>query len=69
MPIAVVFTLVNGVHTPVMAGKLLELCGNKTVGEFWHNGPIAAKVGVIEFVISISKVVVPAHCPASGVKV
>jgi hypothetical protein len=69
VPTATVLTLINGVQVPVIAGELLELCGNNTVGEFWQNGPIVAKVGVIEFVISMSKVVVPAHCPASGVKV
>ena len=54
---------------PDILGRLLELCGNKTVGVFWQNGPIAAKVGVIELVISISIVAVPAHCPVLGVKV
>jgi hypothetical protein len=69
VPTATVLTLINGVQVPVIAGKLLELCGNNTVGVFWQNGPIAAKVGIIEFVISMSKVAVPAHCPAEGVNV
>jgi hypothetical protein len=69
VPTLAVLTLINGVHVPDILGRLLELCGNKTVGVFWQNGPIAAKVGVIELVISISIVAVPAHCPVLGVKV
>ena len=58
-----------GFQVPVIAGKLLELNGNVGGVEPKHNGPMAAKVGVIEFVISISIVATEAHCPASGVKV
>lgn len=59
----------DGFHVPVMAGKLVELVGKVGATLFKHNGPIAAKLGIMEVVISISIVAVVAHCPALGVKV
>ena len=61
--------IVEGFQVPVIAGKFVELAGKDGAALFKHNGPIAAKVGTIEVVISISIVAVVAHCPASGVKV
>ena len=56
-----------GFHVPAITGKLVELKGKDGAIAPKHNGPMAANVGVIEFVISISIVVAVAHCPASGV--
>lgn len=58
-----------GFQVPVIAGKLVELKGKVVGVVFSQKGPMAAKLGVIEFDMVISIVVVPAHCPASGVKV
>lgn len=53
--------MVEGLHVPVIAGKLVELKGKVVGVVFWQKGPIAAKLGVIEFEIVISIVVVAAH--------
>ena len=59
--------MVAGLHVPVIV--LFEVDGRAGATDPWQSGPIAAKVGVIEFVITISIVAVEAHCPAAGVKV
>lgn len=65
---AVVVLIVAGFHVPVMA--LVEIFANEGGAEFKHKGPIAEKIGFIfAAVISISSVVLAAHCPASGVNV
>ena len=68
MPTVAVLT-VAGLQVPVMGVLLVELPGKFGAAVPWQTGPIAANVGVIDPVISISKVVVKAHCPALGVKV
>ena len=55
----VVVLIVAGLHVPLIA--FVELSGNAGATEFWHNGPIAANVGVICGVIVISNVAVVAH--------
>lgn len=65
---AVVVLIVAGFHVPVIA--LVELITNAGGAEFKHKGPIGEKTGfMFGAVISISMVVLAAHCPASGVKV
>jgi hypothetical protein len=53
----------------VIVGVLVELIGKLGAMLPKHNGPILAKVGIIEVVITISMVPMVAHCPASGVNV
>jgi len=38
--------IVAGFQVPEMAGTLVELVGKGGGVEFWHKGPIAAKMGV-----------------------
>ena len=47
----------------------MDARGNTGATEFWHNGPIGAKVGTICGFTVILIVVVVAHCPAVGVNV
>ena len=61
--------IVAGFHVPVMGGMLVEPGGSAGAVLFMHSGPICANVGVICRSIVISIVVMPAHCPASGVNV
>lgn len=68
IPTAPVF-ITAGFQVPVMDGRLFEALGKLGADTPKHNGPIAVNTGVIEFVISMSKVAIVAHCPASGVKV
>ena len=56
-----------GLHVPLI--PFVELAGSVGAMLFWHNAPIAVKVGVIWVVIVTSNVADAAHCPASGVKV
>ena len=59
--------IVAGLHVPVI--PLVDVVGNAGAVLFWHNGPIAANVGVIcGLIVTLSDAVV-AHCPAAGVKV
>ena len=60
---------VAGFHVPVIGGTCVSLNGSEGGTEFWHNGPIAAKVGVARELIVMLRVAVVAHCPAVGVKV
>ena len=50
-----------GLHAPVIAGKSVELAGRTGGVEFWHNGPIWVKIGVILEIIEISIVAVVEH--------
>ena len=59
--------IVDGFQVPLM--PLVEDDGKAGAVLFWHNGPIAVKVGVIWLLITISIVVVVPHCPADGVNV
>ena len=59
--------IVDGLHVPVIL--LIEINGNVGEGLFKHNGPMAANKGSTESVISMSRVTVFLHSPASGVKV
>ena len=62
--------MVAGTQVPVIGVTLVELTGKLGATAFKHNGPICVKVGVLfGAVISISIVVVVAHCPASGLNV
>ena len=57
----------EGLHVPEM--PLFEVGGKAGEAVFRSNGPIWVKVGVIPDDTVIAIVVVPAHCPAEGVKV
>ena len=61
--------IVVGFHEPTIGGTLVELKGSVGGTEFWHKGPMAAKVGVIWGSIVILRVAEVAHCPAVGVNV
>jgi hypothetical protein len=61
--------IIPGFHVPVIAGVFVELNGRIGAILPTHKGPMLAKVGSMEVVISISIVVILAHCPASGLKV
>ena len=50
-----------GFQVPVMAGLLFEVAGKPGGVLFWHNGPIGAKVGVMEVVTTIIMVALVAH--------
>jgi hypothetical protein len=52
-----------------MGGTFVEVNGNSGGTEFWHKGPMAAKVGVICGLTTMPMVAVVAHTPAVGVKV
>ena len=56
-----------GFHVPVM--PLVDVAGNAGAVAFWHSGPICVNVGVICVAITMSMVMIVAHCPAAGVKV
>lgn len=59
--------IVAGLHVPVM--PLLDVVGSTGGVEFWHTGPIAAKVGpTCEDTTIFIDVGIP-HAPADGVKV
>lgn len=60
VPITLVL-IVMGFHVPVIEGLLMELEGKLGAAPPKHNGPIDANTGVIEFVISMSMVVMVAH--------
>ena len=60
-------SIVPGLHVPAI--PLVDIKGNEGAAELWHNGPIAANVGVTGAVITTSIVVGIAHCPPLGVKV
>jgi hypothetical protein len=62
---AVTVEMVAGLHVPLI--PLVEAAGRAGPALFWHNGPMAANNGVTGAVITISKVVVNAHCPDDGV--
>jgi len=59
--------IVAGLHVPVM--PLFDVFGSDGAALFWQSGPICANVGVICVEITISIVVMVAHCPAAGVNV
>ena len=42
-----VAVLIAAFHVPGIGGTLVEFNGNSGGTEFWHKGPMAAKVGVI----------------------
>ena len=42
-----VAVLIAAFHVPAIGGILVEFNGNTGATEFWHKGPMAAKVGVI----------------------
>jgi hypothetical protein len=47
----------------------IDVAGKTGAAEFWHKGPMAAKVGVIcVAIVTLSVAVVP-HCPPAGVNV
>jgi uncharacterized membrane protein YoaT (DUF817 family) len=65
-PLVVLF-IVAGLHVPLIPlGDVVPKVGAVL---FWHNGPIAAKFGVICGSTTIVKLWVVAHCPAFGVNV
>ena len=64
---AVAVLIVAGLHVPLI--PLVEVAGKAGAPEFWHSGPIAAKVGVTALLIVISMEAADPHCPAAGVKV
>jgi hypothetical protein len=66
---AVAVLIVAGFHFPVTGVTLVELTGSNGAFEFWHNGSICTKVGVISGTISTSILNSMAHRFASGVKV
>src|SRR5512133_227482 len=66
VPIAAVL-IVAGFQVPVV--PLDDMPGSNGAVAPWQSGPIAAKVGVTEFVTSTFNVAVEAHCPAEGVMV
>ena len=53
----------------MIAGEFVELVCKTGAISPEHIGAIAAKVGVINEVVTMFKVVLIAHCPAVGVKV
>ena len=59
--------IVAGLQVPVM--PLADFTGNVGGLEFWHNGPMAANVGITGAAIVIFIVAILAHCPAVWVKV
>ena len=64
-----VAVLITELQVPVIAGIFVELVGKEGGVLFWHNGPMAANVGVT-FGFTVMLIVdVVAHCPAVGVKV
>jgi hypothetical protein len=63
----VVVLIVAGFQVPLI--PLVDVAGNAGAVAFWHNGPIAVNVGVIDEVITISIVALLPHCPAFGVNV
>ena len=59
--------IVAALQVPVIL--LVDVVGRAGAVLFWHNGPMAAKVGVLAALITIAIVAVVAHWPAAGVKV
>ena len=59
--------IVAGLQVPFI--PLMDEDGKEGAVLFWHNGPIAVKVGVIWLLITISIVAIAPHCPAAGVNV
>ena len=53
--------IVAGLQVPVIAGVLAELTGSEGAVLFWHNGPIAANIGVTWVTMVILRDVVKAH--------
>jgi hypothetical protein len=51
--------MVAGLHVPVKL--LVDVVGSAGAVLFWHNGPMAAKVGVLAALITIAIVAVVAH--------
>ena len=45
--VPVVVVLIAAFHVPAIGGILVEFTGNTGGTEFWHKGPMAAKVGTI----------------------
>lgn len=58
-----------GFQVPVIGVALVELACKVGAAAFKQSGPIGLKVGVTIGSTVMLKVVVVAHCPASGVKV
>jgi hypothetical protein len=56
-----------GDHVPVIL--FVEVPGNAEATEPWQKGPIVLNVGAINGFTVTVMVLVPAHCPAAGVKV
>ncbi len=68
VPLAVLL-IVEGVHTPVIAGVFVEPAGNAGATVPLQNAGIAANVGVTFGFTVVVKVAVTAHWPVAGVKV
>ena len=65
---ATVVLIDDGFHVPLIPSS--DVPGKVGGIEFWHNGPICVKVGVICGVMVIDIVVTIPHCDGSlGVKV
>lgn len=60
MPILAVF-IVDGLHVPVIVGEFVEVKGKAGAVLPKQRGPMLAKVGTIEVVISMSIVATCAH--------
>ena len=59
--------IVAGLHVPLIL--LVEVVNNAGAVEFWHNGPIGAKVGTVSAVIVIFIVAGDEQPLPEGVKV
>ena len=67
MVVPTINVLIAAFQVPLI--PLVDVVGNTGATEFWHNCPIAVKVGVINGLTVIFNVVVVAHNPAVGVNV
>ena len=67
VPAVVVLMVVFQV--PVMGGTFVEVNGSNGGTEFWHNGPIAVKVGVIFGLIVIEVVTIIPGQPLTPARV
>ena len=61
--------MIAGLQVPVIAGLFVEVVGNAGMDAPAQYGPTAVNVGVTFGLITMSSVVVTAHCPADGVNV
>lgn len=65
MPLLVVF-IVDGDHVPAI--PFVEVIGNVGATEFWHKGPIAENVGVVNAFTVTEMLPLSAQIPVLGVK-